>query len=96
MKKWILSIAIITLLIKIFKKYRLIRTVLKTANWTILSIFGISVIDAFGLGFLVNFFREFTKIIGNIVGYLSNTTFYSYIFSIFKSTEDIKAKNQLK
>jgi len=83
----------IALLIKIFRKYTFLNKTLRFANWTILTIFGISVFDAFGLGFIAKFFNEIRNILGNIIGYLSNTTFYSYIFSMFKSTELIKSEN---
>lgn len=96
LKSVIIKLTIISLLIKIFKKYTFVTKVLRFSNWIILTIFGISVFDAFGLHFLSNLFKEVRNIFAGIVGYLSNTTFYNYVFSIFKSTEDIKATEKPK
>lgn len=52
--------------------------------------------DAFGLSFITSFFIELKNIIASIINYLSNTKFYSFVFSIFKSTEDIKAREEIK
>src|ERR1700761_4584446 len=48
-KKLILSLTIIATLNKIFKIFKTVRAVLKLANYIILSIFGIFMLDAFGL-----------------------------------------------
>jgi hypothetical protein len=44
-----------------------------------MSIFGISMMDIYGLSILSALFAEIAQITGNIVNYLSNTKFYSII-----------------
>jgi len=55
-KSWILTLTIITLFVKYFKKYTFINKILRFINWIILSIFGISLIDNISLSFITNFF----------------------------------------
>lgn len=52
-KHWILSLTIIALLTKIFKNYKSIRAILKVANYIILTMFGVSLFEAFGFGFII-------------------------------------------
>jgi hypothetical protein len=59
-----------------------------------LSIFGISVLDNFGLEFLSNFLSEIRIVTASIIGYLSATEFYSFVVSLFRFKEDIS--NQTK
>ena len=80
------SLTIITVLAKIFKNYKSVRAVLKLANYIVLAIFGISIFEAFGLGFIVKFFGELKYIYGGILAYLSDTTFAQYIKSFFSLT----------
>jgi hypothetical protein len=54
-KNLIISLTIVAFLMRIFKNYKTIRVVLKTANYIILTIFGISIFDAFGLSFITKF-----------------------------------------
>jgi len=57
-KIWILSISVITILMQIFKKYKTIRAVLKLANYIIVTMFGLSIFEAFGFSFLFKFYTE--------------------------------------
>jgi hypothetical protein len=83
-----LSLTIVTILMKIFKNYKSVRAVLKLANYIILTIFGMSIFEAFGLGFLVKFFNELRSIFGSIINYLTDTTFYNYLTKIFHISEE--------
>ena len=76
-------------MIKTFKKYSLFTKILRFTNWLILTIFGISVIDNFGLDFFRNFFMELRITLAAIITYFSNTHFYSFIASLFKSKEEV-------
>jgi hypothetical protein len=78
-KGLILKFTLITIIIKSFKKYSIFRF----ANWIILSIFGISLIDNFSFDFT----REIRSILSGITTYFSNTHFYSFIASIFSAKE---------
>jgi hypothetical protein len=91
MKNWILSFTIIALLMNIFKKYKSIRAVLRLANYAIVTIFGISMFEAFGFGFLVKFLAELKYVFGSVVAYLTDNTFYNYLMSFFKVTEERKS-----
>jgi hypothetical protein len=44
-----------------------------------MSIFGISMMDLYGLSIFSALFAEVTQITGNIINYLSNTKFYNYL-----------------
>jgi len=48
-----------------------------------MSIFGISLLDNFGLGFLKNFIMEIREITYSVIDYLSNTNFYKYLNNLF-------------
>ena len=85
-----LSLSIIAILMQIFKNYKSVRAVLKLANYIVLAIFGMSLYEAFGLGFMVRFLGELKYIFGSIVSYLSDTTFYSYLMKVF----NIEDQNQ--
>jgi hypothetical protein len=49
-----------------------------------MSIFGISLLDNFGLSFLDNLIKELKNISVNTIDYLSNTKFYNYLTSLFE------------
>jgi hypothetical protein len=83
-KGLILKFTLISIIIKTFKKYSLFSKIFRFANWIILSIFGISLIDNFPF----NFTKEIRYILSSIVTYFSNTHFYSFIASIFSTKED--------
>jgi hypothetical protein len=52
-------------------------------NSIVMAIFGMSVMDNFGLDFLNNFFMELKIVLGNTVDYLTNSRFYSYLNKLF-------------
>jgi hypothetical protein len=64
-KSLILKITLIALIIKWIKKYSFIRKLWLGSNWILFSIFGISLVDIYGLEF-----------ISNILNYLRSTYFY--------------------
>jgi hypothetical protein len=94
-KSLLIKLTLISLLIKIFKKYTFIQKILRFINWIIITIFGISVIDTFGLGFMINFLKEIRLITSNIVTYLSETQFYSFIASLFSSKENVTSPTKV-
>jgi len=83
-KTLIFKVTLISILIKWFKKYSLFNKIFRFANWIILSIFGISLIDNFPFDFT----KEIRYILSGIITYFSNTHFYSFIASIFSTKED--------
>nr|YP_009487295.1 hypothetical protein [Russula lepida]AWB36197.1 hypothetical protein [Russula lepida] len=87
-KHWILSLTIIALLMRIFKKYKSIQAVLRVANYIILTLFGYSIFEAFGFGFLAKLFGELKYIFGAVLAYASETTFYDYILRMFNAVEE--------
>jgi hypothetical protein len=86
-KKLIISLSITTILMHIFRKYKSIRAILKLANYIIITIFGISIFEAFGLGFIVKFLGELKYVFGAVITYLTNTTFYNYLIKLFDVNE---------
>jgi len=55
-----------------------------------MSIFGISLLDNFGLGFLKNFIMEIREITYSVIDYLSNTKFYNYLNKLFNKNNVIE------
>lgn len=88
-KNILLKLTLISLLINIFKKYRIFRRIWTLLNTIIVSIFGISLIDNFGIEFLSNFIKETKIITYSIISYLSETHFYKYLSELFSVKEDI-------
>lgn len=88
LKNLILSLSIIAVLMNLFKNYKTIRNVLKLANFIVLTIFGISMFEAFGLGFIVRMLGELKYIFGAVVAYLTDTTFYKYLMKSFNAVEE--------
>jgi hypothetical protein len=88
LKFWILSLTIIGILSNVFKKYKSIRAVLKLANYIILTMFGMSLFDAFGLGIIIKFFNESRLIFGSIIAYLTDSTFYIWLMKMFNISEE--------
>jgi len=82
-KTLIFKITLISVLIKTFKKYSVFSKIFRFANWVILSIFGISLIDNFPFDFT----KEIRYVLAGIITYFTNTHFYSFIASIFSGKE---------
>jgi len=95
-KIWILSLTIITILSQIFKKYKSIRAILKIANYMILTMFGMSLYEAFGFGLIANFLGELKNILWSGVKYLTETTFYRYLISTFNAVKDTSVRSTYK
>jgi hypothetical protein len=57
-------------------------------NTIIISIFGISLLENFGIEHIQHLFNEIRFIIGNIIDYLTNTHFYNYLTELFSNKED--------
>jgi hypothetical protein len=88
LKIWILSLSFIAILSKIFKIYKSIRTFLRIANYIILTMFGISILEAFGLGFIAKFLMEMKYMMGAVIAYVTESTFYSYLMRLFNVHEE--------
>jgi hypothetical protein len=84
----IISLSFIQILLRLFKNYKSIRAILKLANYIIVTMFGVSLLEAFGLGFLVKILGELKYIFGAVVTYLSDSTFYNYLMKMFNVTEE--------
>jgi len=77
------KLTFISLLIGLFRKYKIFRRIWLILNSIVMSIFGISLLDNFGLGFLKNFIMEIREITYSVIDYLSNTNFYKYLNNLF-------------
>lgn len=82
-KNILIKITMISFFIKIFTKYRIFRRFWFMLNSIVMAIFGMSLMDNFGLDFLNNFFMELKIVLGNTVDYLTNSRFYSYLNKLF-------------
>ena len=92
-----LSLSVVAILIRIFKNYKSIRAILKVANYVILALFGMSLYEAFGLAFIVKIFGEIKNISTAVMVYLTESTFYQYLGSIFNiSKEDQSVRDKYK
>jgi hypothetical protein len=60
-----------------------------------MTIFGISILDFYGLSFLASFYSEFTSLIGNVVNYLTNTHFYTVLSSLFTTKVEVKQPSSI-
>lgn len=87
-KGWLLSLTFIANLMKVFKNYKSIRAFLKLANYVIWTMFGYSIMEAFGLSFILKLFVELKYIFGAIVVYLTDSTFYRYLTRVFNVVEE--------
>jgi hypothetical protein len=96
MKNWILTFTIISLLIKFFKKYKTIKSVLYLINYAILAVFGVSLIDAFGFGIVIRLFAELKYIFGSIIHYLTHNSFYDYLSSTFNANEEKTQRESIR
>jgi hypothetical protein len=81
-KHFLVKITFLALIIKVFKRFSLLRRLWLIINTIVMSIFGISMLDLYGLTFLSALFTEISFITGNIVNYLTNTKFYGIISGI--------------
>jgi hypothetical protein len=58
-----------------------------------MTIFGISILDLYGISFLASFYTEFITVLGNIINYLTNTHFYTTLFGLSNYKADIIEKS---
>lgn len=64
-KQFLVKITLITLIIKIFKRFSILRRIWLIANTIVMSIFGISLLDIYGLSIFSAFFAEISYITSN-------------------------------
>jgi len=94
-KHFLVKITFLTIIIKIFKRFSLLRRMWLILNTIVMSIFGISMLDLYGLTFLSALFTEISFITGNIVNYLTNTSFYGIISGFFGHKVEVKDQGKL-
>lgn len=80
LKKWLLTLSLVALLVRIFKKYTLIHKTLRICSWILWTIFGISVIDHFNLAIFISSIKQF---FGNIIFFLTDSSLYKSLSAIF-------------
>jgi hypothetical protein len=95
-KTILLKLTLISFLIKIFKKYSLLKTIWRILNTIIVSIFGLSLLDNFGIEFITHFFKEIKIISWNIINYLSSSHFYQFLNKLFSLNDDPSSKTNGK
>lgn len=95
-KNILLKLTLITFFIKILKNYRIFRKIWTILNTIIVTIFGISLLDNFGIEYLQFFLREIRFVTGNIIEYLTNTHFYKYLTELFSTRNEPSSKETNK
>ena len=88
-KNLLFKLTLISLLIKIFNKYRIFLKLWKFLQTIVMSIFGISLLENFGIEHIQHLFNEIRFISANIVEYFSKTSFYNFLKELFSKKEDI-------
>lgn len=91
-KDILLKLTLISFLLKILRKYSLFNRLWRILNTIVMTIFGISLLDNFGIEFISNFFKEIKFIFSNTIDYLTNTHFYKYLTKLFSTKEIIENK----
>lgn len=93
-KDILIKLTLVSFFIQILKRYRIFRRLWIMLNTIVMTIFGLSIIDNFGFEFISNILLEFKFITSNIVDYLTNTKFYSYLRNLFSKKEIISSENK--
>jgi hypothetical protein len=93
-KNILLKLTLISLIIKIIKKYSMFRKLWWFINSIGLSIYGLFLLDNFAFDFITNFFKEIRIISSNIIDYFSNTQFYTYLSKLFNRNEIIEPSSE--
>lgn len=88
-KNLLIKITLISLIVRIFNKYKIIRRMWHLFNSVVMIVFGISVFDAYGFDFVKTFLIEIKVLTYNIINYLSETTFYNFVYSFFTNNEKL-------
>lgn len=87
-KEILIKLTLISFFVQIFKKYRIFRRLWSILNTTVMALFGLSLIENFGIEYVQHLFNEIRFITWNIVDYLSNTHFYQYLNKLFSLNDD--------
>lgn len=95
-KSLLLKITFISFITKIFLKYKLFRKLWTIINALIVAIFGISLLENSLFDFFTNIITEIRFISINILDYLANTRFYSYISNLFSSEASLNSIEKVK
>lgn len=93
-KNILLKLTLISLIINIVKKYKIIRKLWWIINSIGLSIYGLFLLDNFAFEFVTNFFKEIKVISSNVIDYFSNTQFYTYLNKLFSKNEIIEPSSE--
>lgn len=89
-KSLLLKLTLISLIIKIFKRFSILSKVWRILSSIVMTIFGLNLIDNFAIDFFSNFFKEIKYISHNIIFYITQTQFYIYLTEIFKGASNEK------
>jgi hypothetical protein len=88
-KNLLIKLTLISFFLQFLKKYRIFRRLWAILNTIVMSIFGISLFDNFGIEFISNLFKEIRNLSWNTVDYLTNTHFYKYLINLFNKNEEV-------
>jgi hypothetical protein len=91
-KSFLVKFTFLAMIIKFFKRFSIIRRIWLILNTIVMSIFGISMLDIYGLSIISAFCSEILHISANIATYLSSTKFYGLITGFLGYKIDIPTK----
>jgi hypothetical protein len=83
LKNILVKLTLVSLLIQLFKKYKIIRKIWSILNTIVLAIFGLSLLENSLMEFIQSFFRELGFISANIADYFINTHFINIYQNYF-------------
>jgi len=78
-KSFIVKFTFLAMVIKFFKRFSILRRIWLILNTIVMSIFGISMLDIYGISIISALFSEILNISANIATYLSSTKFYGLL-----------------
>jgi hypothetical protein len=91
-KNILVKLTLVSLLIQVFKKYKMFRKIWTVLNSIVLAIFGLSLLENSLMDFFKGIFTEIGFITVNILDYITNTNFFQYLSKIFYNKDEIKAE----
>ncbi len=89
-KNILVKLTLVSLLIQIFKKYKILRKIWTVLNTIVLSIFGLSLLENSLMEFIQGIFTETRFITVNILDYFVNTNLFQYLSKLFYNKDEIK------
>jgi hypothetical protein len=82
-KSFILKITLITLIIKLFKRFSILRRIWTIFNLILVAIFGLSLNDIFEIDLFTRIFLNLSEFFSNSINFIRSSRFYTNILALF-------------